>query len=798
MDQDHYWFNGERIPLLPNPGKQYLLLESPDMFSHLLKEIAPDSGTIPEVKQVQMGLLDRIETTDRGLNNTTQRFWTVLEDGMEERLKRTLTERNEGIVYRGPAFYSQSGKELILTHIFYIKLKDVSDINMLFQMAMDYKVYVEGRNAFMPEWFVLSCDNKSNGNALEMANSFYETGLFASAEPDLMEDMLIQCVNDTYFPQQWALQNTGQSEGTAGSDIKMCQAWQISQGSPAIIVAIVDQGFELNHPDFSNISAVSFDSESGTSPSQVLGDHGTACAGIIGAAANNNLGVAGIAPNVTLMSVSNSLSGAPNSRMKRADAINFARTNGAAVISNSWGSSVQYQVINDAISLALSAGRGGLGCIVVFASGNDSQGSISYPSDLPGVIAVGATDSNDLRAYFSNYGTGLDISAPGVDIYTTDRQGTNGYNPSPGPAGDYFANFTGTSAAAPHVAAVAALVLSVNNSLSYAQVISILTGSAEKVGGYSYNADGWSAELGYGRLNACAALNRTRFTISGSDHLCTSSNYTVNGLPSGVTAVWSSSNQGVATISATGNATKVSNGQVTFSATVNIPNGCGTVVISKEVKVGSTPMLGILVNGGYYTNTTVNNPVANICAPPSHNVIMLDYPFPGVTNVQAYPISGGTYPTVFNTAVYWNYPNYSPSGTIRVSYDLPCQSVVQYITFYNTCSSFSFRAHLNPANTELTIVPNGPTNEDLEKELLEAKQRFPDLDLSKLPGKYTAPGNENILVQIFNDHGIVLRSIEFDKNAKVSINVANLPDGVYRLHILKGRSLDEHQIVIKR
>lgn len=68
----------------------------------------------------------------------------------------------------------------------------------------------------MPEWFVLSCDNESKGNALEMANSFYESGLFAAAEPDLMEDMLIQCVNDTYFPQQWALQNTGQSERSVG------------------------------------------------------------------------------------------------------------------------------------------------------------------------------------------------------------------------------------------------------------------------------------------------------------------------------------------------------------------------------------------------------------------------------------------------------------------------------------------------------------------------------------------------------------------------------------------------------
>lgn len=284
-------------------------------------------------------------------------------------------------------------------------------------------------------------------------------------------------------------------------------------------------------------------------------------------------------------------------------------TNGADVINNSWSSSVPYQVIDDAINLALSFGRGGLGCIVVFASGNDYRSSISYPSNLPGVIAVGATDRDDLRADFSNYGTGLDIAAPGVGIYTTDRQGTNGYNSSASPAGDYYANFSGTSAAAPHVAAVAALILSVDNSLSYKQVISILTDTAEKVGSYTYNANGWSAELGFGRLNACAALNWIPggFTITGSDYLCSSSIYTVNGLPSGSVINWSSSDPNVATISSTGNAAKISDGHVTFTAAIDIPNGCGTIVLTKYVTVGTlSPWVGGTFNDG---GSGINQPL---------------------------------------------------------------------------------------------------------------------------------------------------------------------------------------------
>lgn len=128
----------------------------------------------------------------------------------------------------------------------------------------------------------------------------------------------------------------------------------------------MDQGIEMDHPDIEdNIFVLSFDTESGTQPSQVLGPHGTACAGIAGASADNDEGIAGVASDCQLMSVSNSLASTPNSRQRRADGINWAWHNGTDVISNSWGSSVQYEIIDEAIDSALTYGRDRLGCVVV-------------------------------------------------------------------------------------------------------------------------------------------------------------------------------------------------------------------------------------------------------------------------------------------------------------------------------------------------------------------------------------------------------------------------------------------------
>jgi len=202
----------------------------------------------------------------------------------------------------------------------------------------------------MPLWYTLSCDRFSEGNALQMANLFYESDLFFSSQPDLMENDLTLSVNDPFFGDQWSLKNTGQYNGIVGNDIQIEDAWKITQGIPGVITAILDHGLKLSHPDLTNIYSSSFDTESGTSPSKLLGNHGTAVGGIVGADADNSKGIAGIAPLGQLMSISNSLTSNPNIMMALADGINFAVQNGASVINNSWKSAGVYQVITDAIN----------------------------------------------------------------------------------------------------------------------------------------------------------------------------------------------------------------------------------------------------------------------------------------------------------------------------------------------------------------------------------------------------------------------------------------------------------------
>src|SRR5690606_38913640 len=145
-------------------------------------------------------------------------------------------------------------------------------------------------------------------NALELANRFYESGYFQYAEPDIMVEDILHSPNDPQYVEQWGLNNTGLYGGTVGLDINAENAWNITKGSREVIVAVLDHGFEMNHPDLqANTFGTGFNTGTGTSPAQVLGSHGTACAGIVAASQDNNVGVSGVAPNARLMSLSNGL-----------------------------------------------------------------------------------------------------------------------------------------------------------------------------------------------------------------------------------------------------------------------------------------------------------------------------------------------------------------------------------------------------------------------------------------------------------------------------------------------------------
>lgn len=352
---DYYWYQGRKIALKKDENKKFILFRQEDGVK--LSANFTDFKLMEPPSLVKLSPKIKLSYPKGASLFSSSLMWTSVE------VSESLTKHNE-ILYEAPYFTTEDGHELGLSHLFYVKLKSEKDVDILTEMAAKLNVDIIGYNEYMPLWYTLGCTKHSKGNALEVANIFYETNLFAEAQPDLMSNDVPQCVNDPLFAsQQWNLYNTGQNNGTYGIDVRLCGARFITDGSQSIIVAVIDQGIQLNHPDL-NVYSISYDSETGSSPSVVYGTHGTNCSGFISARTNNNTGIAAIAPTCPSMSISNRLASTPDSRQKRADAINFAWQNGASVLSNSWGSAVQYTMINDAIVNALTNGRSGKGfCI---------------------------------------------------------------------------------------------------------------------------------------------------------------------------------------------------------------------------------------------------------------------------------------------------------------------------------------------------------------------------------------------------------------------------------------------------
>ena len=551
----------------------------------------------------------------------TSRFWTELHfneklsDEQYLALFDYVKSMHEDIII-SPYFKYEKKAKIGLSNFFYVKLKDETDTVLLRQMAEQTACIIIEQDPYLPLWFVLSITSSSIYNAMEMANLFNESGAFNCSMPDIMFGNTLACSIDPYFDNQWGLKNTGQEyivyneemdfttyQATAGIDIKVCQAWQISTGS-GVVVAVIDDGVQLDHPDLAaNIYPLSYDSETNTSPSQVRWCHGTAVAGIIAAEGNNDEGIVGVAPNSHIISISTTLSVNPvnpiQSIPKYVRAITWAANNGADIINNSWGDDLlTSEYITDAIDFALISGRGGLGCVIVCSAQNYNT-DVTFPAKLPQVIAVGAISpcgerlsdtSCDGQDLGSNYGESLDIVAPGVFISTTNRQHFQSYNPSQFIPNDYTDTlytkfFWGTSAAAPHVAGVAALVLSVNPNLTGQQVRDIIESTAQKVRTdlYDYQITPgrpngtWHQEMGYGLVDAYAAVLAAQ---------CYSNLPIVQGIIAQNTT-WNSPAQAKGTIT-------IQNG-----ATLTVTS---QIECQKEVTIIVAPGGKLIIDGGTLTN----------------------------------------------------------------------------------------------------------------------------------------------------------------------------------------------------
>ncbi len=518
-----YYYKGEKFYLDVDYSRLSIVSNGEISSNKIKNKIAKYDFDIKNQKRSHTK--QNIIATDKSnqiadIYNTEIEFSTKINS--DEYLDNIQNLQNEDGVIKVSPTYTVRTKKLGVSNNFYVRLSKAGDVDILNNLAKKYSVQVLGYNQFMPLWYTLSCTKETPYNAIEAANYFYETNLFESSEPEFLYHDLA-ATNDPYFPNQWGLKNTGQNGGTSGIDIHAEQAWNITTGSSSIRVAVYDQGFEMNHPDLqNNVYGTGYDAETGTTPSIVRGNHGTPCAGIVGAQQNNSIGVSGVAPSTSLMSVSLDLSWF-DTPQQIANGFNWAWQNGADVISNSWGGYNPSTIIEDAINNTLTNGRSGKGTVVVFAAGNENDTYIRYPGNsIPAILVVGAASpcgerknpaSCDGETWWGScYGTQLDIVAPGVLIPTTDRQSSNGYNTSSGTAGDYVQTFNGTSSACPHVAGLAALILSRDPTLTVQQVSDIIESTAQKVGGYNYQTTSgcpngtWNNEMGYGLIDAYAAV----------------------------------------------------------------------------------------------------------------------------------------------------------------------------------------------------------------------------------------------------------------------------------------------------
>lgn len=417
---------------------------------------------------------------------------------------------------------------------------------------------------------------KVNGDALQIANNIYLTGKVKCAQPNIFTIMQpAYYPSDPYFHRQWYLCNFAQvvndgKAGTKNADINALDAWGISLGDSNIIVAVLDLGVTANHPDLPDSNQVRLNGSNFATPYDGTGDpnnpspsvdtangwkaHGDACAGII-AAQHNNQGVAGIAPKCKIMPIKLPLNKTVP-RVVFANAVDFANLNGAKIINMSFGSDDDNIWLDYAIERAIA-----YNCVVVAATGNtanhaalfDTWGHVRHPgnSHVKGLITVAASDRNNKQADYSPYGNNIEIAAPShtanpwhitgetYNIWTMDIPGNYGYNPWRDTivpqlpllkellpySGTNLQAFTGrmggTSAAAPQVCGVAALMKAVNPCISNFQILDLLQATADKVGGYDYNLypdkPGQSKQLGHGKLNAYRAVKAAQAAYAAKD-----------------------------------------------------------------------------------------------------------------------------------------------------------------------------------------------------------------------------------------------------------------------------------------
>lgn len=446
--------------------------------------------------------------------------------------------------FAGGVFVDPATRAPVLyTENLFVKFVDTADTDACRAVLRELGLKIKAEPTYATNAFFVEAPEGIGRKVFDLAETLRARDDVEYCHPELVRERRSKLI----YPPQWHLKKTSVGGVTIDQSANVEAAHAVSRGE-GITIAVIDDGVDIDHAEFAGSGKI-------VAPRDVVGgndnprprasyeNHGTACAGV--ACANGGVGASGVAPAARLMPMR--LAAGLGSHAE-AEAFRYAADQGADVISCSWGppdgewwnpndpghNSVDQPPAHTrlAIEYAATQGRGGKGCIVLFAAGNgnesvDNDGYASHPM----VLAVAACNDRGRRSIYSDYGNAVwccfpsnDFELPEQDhpapltsgIWTTDRTGSRGYNPGRAQDGDaegLFTNsFGGTSSACPGAAGVAALVLAVNPALKREEVKDILKRAGERIDpqGGQYTAAGRSRFYGWGRLNAKTAVDLAR------------------------------------------------------------------------------------------------------------------------------------------------------------------------------------------------------------------------------------------------------------------------------------------------
>ncbi|MEM8906486.1 MAG: S8 family serine peptidase [Bacteroidota bacterium] len=454
---------------------------------------------------------------------TLNREGKTVDDKLDELRRKKNVEVGTHVYY----VEGSSTRPLVPTGEIYIVFQDKTNSEEQQLVLDEYQLQLVERRGTNR---IIAQVTPQSPNPLKVARALQNTSLVKLAEPDLdalLDDYELIEPEDDLFNHQWHLKNKGQIVDVnwpvkKGADAKVTEAWTRmgNMGAKNVVIAVIDNGFDVSHPDLKNKVHRPFDLWTNSSRLE-QGDprftHGTPCASVALAAANGN-GIVGAAPNAKFMPVS----GTSFSLRATEKMFNYCVDNGADIISCSWGSTDPAFSLSpmkeEAIAHAARNGRKGKGCIVLYAVGNDDLDFVSFYSAHPDVIAVAASTSKDQHANYSNRGREVTICAPSNGdwpIIAARASWDEGVSWETGAfrfwrdgrsRGSRYKHFGGTSSACPLVAGICALLLSVNPALTAREVKEILSVTADKIGSPSEYVNGHSQKYGYGRVNADRAV----------------------------------------------------------------------------------------------------------------------------------------------------------------------------------------------------------------------------------------------------------------------------------------------------